>query len=118
MPGNYNIPSPGTVGNIINADNDNVLNNENLQWEGLSSEMRLHTNGSDKGYLDQLWEIGLDDGSGFFSIKNPISGKFLNADPAGNWSLRGIYHVHTYLYKSLNIGLLGGHRKNLHFDVA
>ena len=41
----------------------------------------------------QQWEIGEDDDSGFFTIKNSASGKFLTADHEGNPKIKGTYLI-------------------------
>ena len=84
LPDIYIIPNQGKVGMIENAVNSSILNNKKLTWE--SPELD-----TPELIYERLWEIGLDDGSGYFSIQNPMSGKFLIADNTGTATLRGIY---------------------------
>ena len=89
LTGKWELPTVGTPGTIQNMDSgDNgylSTKGEIVAWSTVE-EVALDAN--DGG---QQWERSADDDSGYFTLRNQMSGKFLHAvgDP--------IYHSFVYL---------------------
>ena len=85
LDGNWELPDQNTTGMITNVDNFTfVLGIEN---DDIASGTLVLTEPLVMNDTGQQWEIGLDNtenGTGYFTIKNPISEKFLTAITAEN----------------------------------
>ena len=74
LTGNWELPAPGTTGTIQNTDTGMYLSvNDNTDDGSEVVEEAL-----DDADVGQQWERSANDDSGFFTLKNIKSGKFLN----------------------------------------
>ena len=71
LEGKWELPSEGSTGNVKHADDNSI----GLSVSG--TEVSLET--LVQNDVGQQWEIGVDEGSGYFTIMNPASGKFFAA---------------------------------------
>ena len=96
------LPPQGTIGNIRNiVGKDNNLpigygvKDGNFEIPGKDA---MFAAGTEVGTLQPLiegdlrtqWEIGMTDSSGYFTIKNPHSGRFLTAFTADKLTIEGM----------------------------
>ena len=76
LTGNWKLPMVGTTGTIQNKDTGNkgyLSTNGNIEAGSSVEEVEFVSND-----VGQQWERSVDDNSGYFTLKNPKSGKFLN----------------------------------------
>ena len=85
LTGNWQIPNSGSTGNIQNtATGANGYLSVNAKTAAGSTVVEEALDANDVG---QQWERSVDDGSGFFTLKNPNSGLFLTMKTANTLTL-------------------------------
>ena len=108
LDGYWELPDQNTTGVITNVDNFTfVLGVEN---DDSASGTLVITEPLVMNDTGQQWEIGVDNtenGTGYFTIKNPYSEKFLTAITAENGimilTIEGIFssYKHTYIFLTI-----------------
>ena len=89
LTGNWQIPNSGLTGNIQNTiTGSNGYLSVNANTDAGSTVVEEALDANDVG---QQWERSVDDGSGFFTLKNPNSGLFLNMKTANTLTIGNSY---------------------------
>ena len=80
-----NVSTPGTIQNSDIGDKGYLSTNGNTEAGSAVEEVALVANDT-----RQQWERSADDDSGYFTLKNPKSGKFLTGhNPPNTLSIEG-----------------------------
>ena len=85
LTGNWQIPNSGSTGNVQNTITGvNGYLSVNAKTAAGSTVVEEALDANDVG---QQWERSVDDGSGFFTLKNPNSGLFLTMKTANKLTI-------------------------------
>ena len=92
LPGNWDIPYEGSIGNVRNMDTNKVLG-VNATGTGVIEDYLLHS--GLPLYSNQQWEIVVTeyDNTSYFTIKSRASGKILQASTEENFTIEGTCYV-------------------------
>ena len=100
LAGEVRLPSQGSIGTIWRNDKSGPYGYviKHGIWPGIPGKNANFSAGTEvgteqpivQGDIGSQWEIGMNDSSGYFTIKNPHSGRFLTAFTADKLTIEGM----------------------------
>ena len=97
LTGNWTLPTVGIPETIQNADSEThgfLSTNGNIVAGSEVIEEAFDPSDN----AGQQWTRSVEDNSGYFTLMNPKSGKFLTKNPSKNLTIEGKCHIFLHIY--------------------